>query len=55
MVRPQRAVRTQTGAGRIRAGVALHAEGIYLARGYRLVRRGTAWDGSAYLEMQKEL
>jgi hypothetical protein len=25
------------------------------ARGYRRVRRGTAWDGSAYLEMQKEL
>jgi ribosomal-protein-alanine N-acetyltransferase len=53
--RVERAVRRQTGATRIRAGVALHAEGFYLARGYRLVSRGTAWDGSAYLEMQKEL
>jgi len=53
--RVERTVRERTGAGRIQAGVALHAEGFYLARGYRLVRRGTAWDGSAYLEMQKEL
>jgi hypothetical protein len=53
--RVEREVRTQTGAARIQAGVALHAEGFYLARGYRLVRRGTAWDGSAYLEMEKDL
>jgi RimJ/RimL family protein N-acetyltransferase len=53
--RIEREVRERTGATRIQAGVALHAEGFYLARDYRLVRRGTAWDGSAYLEMQKEL
>jgi len=41
--------------GEIRAGVALHAEPFYLANGYRVVRRGTAWDGSAYLEMVKTM
>jgi RimJ/RimL family protein N-acetyltransferase len=41
-------------AALIKAGVALHAEGFYRARGYQLVRRDTAWDGSGYLEMQKE-
>jgi RimJ/RimL family protein N-acetyltransferase len=43
------------GVSPILAGVALHAQGFYLARGYHVVRRGTAWDGSAYLEMRKEL
>ena len=47
--------RTRTGATRIEAGVALHAEPFYQARGYQLVRRAQAWDGSAYLEMTKGL
>jgi ribosomal protein S18 acetylase RimI-like enzyme len=47
--------RTRTGATRIEAGVALHAEPFYRARGYQLVRRAQAWDGSAYLEMIKGL
>ena len=47
--------RTRTGATRIEAGVALHAEPFYRARGYQLVRRAQAWDGSAYLEMTKGL
>jgi GNAT superfamily N-acetyltransferase len=47
--------RTRTGATRIEAGVALHAEPFYRARGYQLVRRAQAWDGSAYLEMVKTL
>jgi nucleoside-diphosphate-sugar epimerase/GNAT superfamily N-acetyltransferase len=42
-------------SGEVRAGVALHAEAFYLANGYRVVRRATAWDGSAYLEMVKGL
>jgi ribosomal protein S18 acetylase RimI-like enzyme len=45
--------RTRTGATRIEAGVALHAEPFYQARGYQLVRRAQAWDGSAYLEMTR--
>jgi ribosomal protein S18 acetylase RimI-like enzyme len=47
--------RTRTGATRIEAGVALHAEPFYQARGYQLVRRAQAWDGSAYLEMTRDL
>jgi ribosomal protein S18 acetylase RimI-like enzyme len=47
--------RTRTGATRIEAGVALHAEPFYQARGYQLVRRAQAWDGSAYLEMVRPL
>jgi hypothetical protein len=47
--------RTRTGATRIEAGVALHAEPFYRARGYQLVRRAQDWDGSAYLEMTKGL
>jgi ribosomal protein S18 acetylase RimI-like enzyme len=47
--------RTRTGAARIEAGVALHAEPFYRARGYQLVRRAQAWDGSAYLEMVRTL
>jgi ribosomal protein S18 acetylase RimI-like enzyme len=47
--------RTRTGATRIEAGVALHAEPFYRARGYQLVRRAQAWDGSAYLEMTRTL
>ena len=47
--------RTRTGATRIEAGVALHAEPFYRARGYQLVRRAQAWDGSAYLEMTRSL
>jgi ribosomal protein S18 acetylase RimI-like enzyme len=47
--------RTRTGAARIEAGVALHAEPFYRARGYQLVRRAQDWDGSAYLEMTKGL
>jgi ribosomal protein S18 acetylase RimI-like enzyme len=47
--------RTRTGATRIEAGVALHAEPFYQARGYQLVRRAQAWDGSAYLEMVRSL
>jgi ribosomal protein S18 acetylase RimI-like enzyme len=47
--------RTRTGATRIEAGVALHAEPFYRARGYQLVRRAQAWDGSAYLEMTRDL
>ena len=47
--------RTRTGATRIEAGVALHAEPFYRARGYQLVRRAQAWDGSTYLEMIKSL
>jgi GNAT superfamily N-acetyltransferase len=46
---------TRTGATRIEAGVALHAEPFYRARGYQLVRRAQAWDGSAYLEMIRSL
>ncbi len=45
----------RTGAAEIRAGVALHAELFYRANGYEVVRRATAWDGSAYLEMSKRL
>ncbi len=47
--------RTRTGATRIEVGVALHAEPFYRARGYQLVRRAQAWDGSAYLEMTRSL
>jgi GNAT superfamily N-acetyltransferase len=47
--------RTRTGATHIRAGVALHAEPFYRARGYQLVRRAQAWDGSTYLEMARTL
>jgi ribosomal protein S18 acetylase RimI-like enzyme len=47
--------RARTGATRIEAGVALHAEPFYRARGYQLVRRAQAWDGSAYLEMTRTL
>ncbi len=47
--------RARTGGDEIRAGVALHAQGFYRANGYALVRRATAWDGSAYLEMRKRL
>jgi hypothetical protein len=47
--------RTRTGATRIEVGVALHAEPFYRARGYQLVRRAQAWDGSAYLEMIRSL
>jgi putative acetyltransferase len=47
--------RSRTGRSQIEAGVALHAEPFYRARGYRLVRRATAWDGSAYLEMARDL
>lgn len=47
--------RRRTGADLITAGVALHAEAFYRANGYALVRRAVAWDGSAYLEMVKDL
>ena len=47
--------RTRTGATRIEVGVALNAEPFYRARGYQLVRRAQAWDGSAYLEMTRTL
>jgi GNAT superfamily N-acetyltransferase len=47
--------RARTGAARIEAGVALHAEPFYRACGYQLVRRAQAWDGSGYLEMTKSL
>jgi len=46
---------TRTGKGRIFAGVALHARAFYLANGYSVVERATAWDGSGYLRMVKEL
>ncbi|HEY8791050.1 MAG TPA: GNAT family N-acetyltransferase [Actinopolymorphaceae bacterium] len=45
--------RRRTGAVEIHAGVALHAEGFYLATGYRVVSRETDWDGSEYLAMIK--
>ncbi len=45
----------RTGGSVIRAGVALHAEAFYRANGYELLRRATAWDGSAYLEMSRRL
>ena len=47
--------RARTGAAEIRAGVALHAEPFYRARGYQLIRRAQAWDGSSYLEMTRVL
>ncbi|HEX3750513.1 MAG TPA: GNAT family N-acetyltransferase [Streptosporangiaceae bacterium] len=47
--------RTRTGATEIKAGVALHAEPFYRARGYRLIRRAQNWDGSTYLEMTRDL
>ena len=47
--------RDRTGAGEIRAGVALHALPFYLARGYTLVRYAQAWDGSSYAETVKWL
>ncbi len=48
-------MRERAGVRAIRAGVALHAELFYRANGYEVVRRATAWDGSAYLEMVKRL
>jgi [ribosomal protein S5]-alanine N-acetyltransferase len=47
--------RARTGATRMRAGVALHAEGFYRACGYTVDARAVAWDGSGYLEMSREL
>jgi ribosomal protein S18 acetylase RimI-like enzyme len=47
--------RARTGATRIEVGVALNAEPFYRARGYQLVRRAQAWDGSTYLEMTRDL
>lgn len=47
--------RDRDGASVLSAGVALHAESFYLANGYRLVVRATAWDGSAFLRMIKRL
>ncbi len=51
----ERDLRARTGHDVIKAGVALHAEGFYLAIGYRVVRRGVAWDGSGYREMERSL
>ncbi|BCJ55603.1 hypothetical protein Asp14428_70780 [Actinoplanes sp. NBRC 14428] len=48
-------VRERTGRRLVRAGVALHARGFYLANGYVLDRLATAWDGSSYAEMVKRL
>lgn len=45
----------RTGSDVIKAGVALHAESFYLANGYSVVERATAWDGSSYFEMTKSL
>ena len=46
-------LRARTGATAVDAGVALHAADFYLANGYEVVERATAWDGSAYLRMTK--
>jgi ribosomal protein S18 acetylase RimI-like enzyme len=46
--------RASTGADHIDAGIALYAEGFYIANGYRVLKRATAWDGSGYFEVRKD-
>lgn len=55
VIRVEADFRRRTGAHRIRAGVALHAEPFYRAIGYQLIGSRRAWDGSAYLEMSRDV
>jgi GNAT superfamily N-acetyltransferase len=53
--RVQDEFRRRTHHEELRAGVALHAEDFYVANGYEITGRATAWDGSEYFETYKKL